>query len=124
RDRESGEASDERVVLAAPRGVDRDDGIPADERGGEARTAGGGCTRRGRGEHAQRGERLEGPGGRVRGRARRSGDRPGEARDRRAVHGGRVAPGRPEVREGGALRERRGRVDVRVPASLGGDPAV
>ena len=110
--------------MPATSGVDRDDRVPAHEgrcQGGPARRPGDG---RGRCEHADCGQPLEDPRCCVRRRSRESGDGLRGERERRSVDARRVAPvgaGMPGRR---ALREGRRRVDVRVPASLGRDPAV
>ena len=67
---------------------------------------------------------LEEPGRGVGGVVDRLGDRLGDERERRPVDGRRVAPVRAEVRKRGALGVRRRRIDVRVAAAVGGDPAV
>ena len=104
--------------------VDREEGVPADERrrvdlvasepGGEQRA----------GEDAERREHLEDP---RRGRGRRAGDERdafGEERERRPVDGRRVAPVRARLVEGGIVRELARRVHVGIAVVHRCDPAV
>ena len=124
RERPEHEGHHPRVVVAAPGEVDRQEGVPADERGRERGPRGEACRQENEHDHRRRAERAVEPRGGIRRVLDRDRVRLGGQREARPVDRGRVVPARAHERERGIPGELARLVQVRVAVVDGRDPRV